>query len=88
MALATRTDKRADRKAGAPGGGRPGKRPSMLGTLWGSTVGKKAVMAVSGLILLGYLVAHLLGNLKIFFGPGEFNEYGHWLRTMGAPVLH
>lgn len=89
MALATRTDKRADRKAGGgPAGGRPGKRPSVLGTLWGSTVGKKAVMAVSGLILLGYLVAHLLGNLKIFFGPGEFNEYGHWLRTMGAPVLH
>lgn len=88
MALATRTDKRADRKAGDPGGGRPGRRPSVLGTLWGSTVGKKAVMAVSGLVLLGYLVAHLLGNLKIFFGPGEFNEYGHWLRTMGEPVLH
>lgn len=45
-------------------------------------------MAVSGLIMLGYLVAHMFGNLKIFFGPGEFNAYGHWLRTMGAPVLH
>ncbi|AOT62337.1 succinate dehydrogenase [Streptomyces fradiae ATCC 10745 = DSM 40063] len=45
-------------------------------------------MAVSGLILLGYLVAHVVGNLKVFFGPGEFNAYGHWLRTMGAPVLH
>ncbi|GAA4890653.1 succinate dehydrogenase cytochrome b subunit [Streptomyces coeruleoprunus] len=55
---------------------------------WGSTVGKKTVMALSGLILIGYLVAHVLGNLKVFFGPEEFNAYGHWLRTMGAPVLH
>jgi succinate dehydrogenase / fumarate reductase cytochrome b subunit len=45
-------------------------------------------MAVSGLILLGYLIAHVMGNLKVFFGPDEFNAYGHWLRTMGAPVLH
>ncbi|GGT13331.1 succinate dehydrogenase [Streptomyces purpureus] len=45
-------------------------------------------MAVSGLIMLGYLVAHVMGNLKVFFGPGEFNAYGHWLRTMGDPVLH
>lgn len=45
-------------------------------------------MAVSGLIMLGYLVAHVMGNLKVFFGPEEFNAYGHWLRVMGAPVLH
>lgn len=45
-------------------------------------------MAVSGLIMLGYLVAHVAGNLKVFFGPEEFNAYGHWLRVMGAPVLH
>ncbi|MEU4492274.1 succinate dehydrogenase cytochrome b subunit [Streptomyces sp. NBC_00210] len=45
-------------------------------------------MAVSGLIMLGYLLAHVMGNLKVFFGPEEFNGYGHWLRTMGEPVLH
>ncbi len=45
-------------------------------------------MAVSGLIMLGYLLAHVMGNLKVFLGPEEFNAYGHWLRTMGAPVLH
>jgi succinate dehydrogenase / fumarate reductase cytochrome b subunit len=45
-------------------------------------------MAVSGLIMLGYLVAHMLGNLKIFFGTDEFNGYAHWLRTMGEPLLH
>ncbi|MFP1627925.1 succinate dehydrogenase [Streptomyces sp. 5K101] len=72
MALATRTE----------------RQPSRTRTFWASTIGKKTVMAVSGLIMLGYLVAHMFGNLKIFFGPGEFNAYGHWLRTMGAPVLH
>ncbi len=60
----------------------------MTRTIWDSTVGKKTVMAVSGLIMLGYLVAHMIGNLKIFFGTSSFNEYAHWLRTLGAPVLH
>lgn len=45
-------------------------------------------MAVTGLLLLLYLVAHMLGNLKIFFGPAEFNDYAHWLRTVGEPFLH
>ncbi|MDJ0382812.1 succinate dehydrogenase cytochrome b subunit [Streptomyces sp. G-G2] len=72
MALATRT----------------GRRPSTTRTLWDSSVGKKTVMAVSGLIMLGYLVVHMFGNLKIFFGPEEFNGYAAWLRHMGAPVLH
>jgi succinate dehydrogenase / fumarate reductase, cytochrome b subunit len=51
-------------------------------------VGKKAVMAVTGLILLGFLVVHMMGNLKIFFGPGDFNGYAAWLRTIGEPFLH
>ncbi|WP_424210858.1 succinate dehydrogenase [Streptomyces sp. BI20] len=72
MALATRTP----------------RKPSLPRTLWDSTLGKKAVMAVSGLIMLGYLVLHMLGNLKIFFGAEEFNGYAHWLRTLGAPFLH
>ncbi|WP_405574453.1 succinate dehydrogenase [Streptomyces sp. NBC_01167] len=72
MALATRMD----------------RKPSPPRTFWGSTIGKKTVMAVSGLIMLGYLVAHVLGNLKVFFGPGEFNGYAHWLRTLGEPLLH
>lgn len=60
----------------------------MTRTLWNSTVGKKTIMAVSGLIMLGYLAVHMLGNLKIFFGPGEFDHYAHWLRTLGEPFLH
>ncbi|MFI0789713.1 succinate dehydrogenase [Streptomyces lydicus] len=72
MALDTRTD----------------RRPSLAATLWGSSVGKKTVMAVSGLIMLLYLVVHMIGNLKIFFGAAEFNHYAHWLRTVGEPFMH
>ncbi|MFF3766451.1 succinate dehydrogenase cytochrome b subunit [Streptomyces sp. NPDC001922] len=45
-------------------------------------------MAVTGVVMLLFLVSHMAGNLKVFFGPDEFNRYGAWLRTIGAPVLH
>jgi succinate dehydrogenase / fumarate reductase cytochrome b subunit len=44
-------------------------------------------MAVSGLILVGFLLAHMLGNLKIFFGATDFDGYAGWLRTIGEPAL-
>jgi succinate dehydrogenase / fumarate reductase cytochrome b subunit len=67
---------------------RPDRRPSMARTVWDSTIGKKTIMAVSGLIMLLYLIVHMYGNLKIFFGPDTFNGYAHWLRTVGEPFLH
>jgi succinate dehydrogenase / fumarate reductase cytochrome b subunit len=92
MALATRTDQgrtdppgKRDRERER---GKPPRKPFMILAIWQSTVGKKAVMAVSGLMMLSYLVVHMLGNLKIFFGPGDFNGYAHWLRTLGEPALH
>ncbi|MFK4071367.1 succinate dehydrogenase [Streptomyces sp. NPDC029674] len=57
-------------------------------SMWGSTVGKKAVMAASGLVMIAYLVVHMVANAKIFFGAAGFDAYGHWLRVMGEPVLH
>ena len=42
-------------------------------------------MAVTGVILFLFVVAHLLGNLKIFEGPAAFNAYAEGLRTVGAP---
>ena len=56
-------------------------------TLWRSTIGKKAVMAVTGLVMVLFLLVHMLGNLKIFFGPNDFDAYAAWLRTIGEPVL-
>ncbi|WP_083952065.1 succinate dehydrogenase cytochrome b subunit [Actinomadura rubrobrunea] len=55
--------------------------------IYRSTVGKKAVMAVTGAILVLYLIAHMVGNLKIFFGAEDFNHYAHWLRTIGTPAV-
>ena len=56
--------------------------------LWRSSIGKKAVVAVTGLIMVAFLLLHMLGNLKIFFGPTDFDGYAHWLRRIGEPVLH
>ncbi|MFJ9851945.1 succinate dehydrogenase cytochrome b subunit [Streptomyces sp. NPDC101150] len=67
---------------------RTDRRPSFAGLLWGSTIGKKTAMAVSGIVMLLYLVVHMLGNLKIFFGAGDFDAYAAWLRTIGEPFLH
>ncbi|NED80645.1 succinate dehydrogenase, partial [Streptomyces sp. SID11233] len=64
------------------------RRPSRTRMIWDSSVGKKTVMAVSGLLMLLYLIAHMYGNLKIFFGPGTFDDYAHWLRTVGEPFMH
>jgi len=50
-------------------------------------VGKKAVMAVTGLLLVLFLFAHMVGNLKIFFGESSFDQYAQWLREIGAPLL-
>jgi len=47
----------------------------------------KALMAVSGLIMIGYLLAHMYGNLKVFAGAESFNTYAHHLRTLGEPIL-
>ncbi|SEG98900.1 succinate dehydrogenase / fumarate reductase cytochrome b subunit [Nonomuraea solani] len=42
-------------------------------------------MAVTGAAMVGFLVLHMLGNLKIFFGRDSFNDYAHWLRTLLEP---
>ncbi|MEH0937036.1 succinate dehydrogenase cytochrome b subunit [Micromonospora psammae] len=52
-----------------------------------SSVGLKAVMAVSGIFLVLYLVAHMVGNLKVFTGATSFDHYAHWLRDIGKPLL-
>ena len=52
-----------------------------------SSVQLKFVMAVTGAILVLYLVAHMLGNLKIFFGEQALNTYAAWLREIGEPAL-
>ena len=49
---------------------------------WSTTIGKKAVMAVSGVVLAGFVAGHLLGNLQIFLGPDRFNGYARTLKSL------
>src|SRR4051794_41341273 len=67
---------------------RPVQAPAALPRrLYGSSVGKKVVMAVTGAVLVLYLVVHMIGDLKIFLGRTDFDHYAHWLRTIGEPPL-
>ncbi len=58
-----------------------------VAALYQTTVGKKVLMAVSGLILFLFVIGHMLGNLKVFEGPQAFNEYAEFLRTVGYPLV-
>src|SRR5207244_9433512 len=58
-----------------------------LAALWGTMVGKKVVMAVTGIVLVGFVIAHMLGNLKICLGAQAIDTYAAFLRTMGEPLF-
>jgi succinate dehydrogenase cytochrome b subunit len=50
-------------------------------TLFDTTVGKKAALAVSGVILFGFVIGHMLGNLQVLLGPEVFNAYGAGIKN-------
>ncbi|WP_405745226.1 hypothetical protein [Streptomyces canus] len=52
-----------------------------------STVTLKAAMAISGLIMVLFLLVHMYGDLKVFSGRAAFDDYARYLRTMGEPFL-
>ena len=54
---------------------------------WHTMIGKKVVMAITGIVLIGFVIAHMLGNLKIFAGPETINAYSRFLREVGMPEL-
>ena len=54
--------------------------------LWRSTIGKKIAMALSGLVLVGFLITHVLGNLLVFAGPAAINDYAAMLKSK-APLV-
>jgi succinate dehydrogenase / fumarate reductase cytochrome b subunit len=55
--------------------------------LYRSAVGKKYVMALTGIVIIGFVVAHMIGNLKLYFGAEDFNHYGEFLRELLVPIL-
>ncbi len=50
---------------------------------YASTVGKKVIMGVTGLIGIGFVILHSLGNLLVFRGPESINSYSHFLKSTG-----
>lgn len=74
----------------------PAKRKPFVLDLYGTAVGKKYVMAITGLIGIGFVVTHMIGNLKMYLGVvtesnGEraydIDIYGHFLRELLVPLL-
>jgi succinate dehydrogenase / fumarate reductase, cytochrome b subunit len=59
---------------------------NLLRSIWDSTIGKKVVMAVTGLIGIGFLISHVASNLQVFASPAKLDEYAVFLRTLG-PLL-
>jgi succinate dehydrogenase / fumarate reductase cytochrome b subunit len=65
-----------------------GERPSVgAAPVRTTSIQLKIVMALSGAVMLLYLVAHMIGNLKIFFGADAIDTYAAWLRTVGEPAV-
>ena len=55
---------------------------SSLAAIWTSSIGKKIIVALTGLFLVLFLAGHLVGNLLIFAGPEGFNTYAYFLHHM------
>ena len=71
-----------------------GEQPRLrwLREVWSSTLGKKIIVAITGVLLAAYVIAHALGNLKALQGAGDggpaaLDEYGSFLRSAGGPVI-
>jgi succinate dehydrogenase / fumarate reductase cytochrome b subunit len=66
---------------------KPRRRAPWPVEFYRSAVGKKWSMALSGIILMGFVIAHLIGNLKLYLGRGEIDLYGEALRNMPGHLL-
>jgi succinate dehydrogenase / fumarate reductase cytochrome b subunit len=49
-----------------------------------STIGKKVIMAVTGLLLVGFVIGHMLGHLQVFQSAEKYNAYAHFLQSLGG----
>ena len=57
---------------------------NLVGSFFGSSIGRKILMAITGVILIGFVTGHLLGNLQIFQDPDHLNGYAQFLNNLGA----
>jgi succinate dehydrogenase / fumarate reductase cytochrome b subunit len=65
----------------------PGRRKPFLVEIYQTGVGKKWVMAITGIALMAFVFGHAIGNLKMYLGPTEFNTYSEFLRELLVPIL-
>src|SRR3546814_552271 len=66
---------------------RPKRRAPWPVEFYRSGIGKTWVMAVTGLMIMGFVFFHAFGNLKVYFGAESFNHYGEFLRELLVPLL-
>ena len=64
----------------------PRTRKPFLLDLYGTAVGKKYAMAISGIALMGFVLFHMIGNLKMYFGAADLNEYAEFLKKLLYPL--
>jgi succinate dehydrogenase / fumarate reductase cytochrome b subunit len=57
-----------------------------LGSFFTSSIGKKLLMAGTGLVLFGFVTGHLIGNLQFFLEPVKINTYAHMLESLGGAL--
>ena len=55
--------------------------------LYSTALGKKYVMAITGLMMIGFVVFHMIGNLKMYLGAEDINHYSHFLQTLLYPIV-
>ena len=58
-----------------------------VASLYASSVGRKYVMALSGLAIFGFVIVHLIGTMKVFLGPEATDSYGEALRDLGGHLV-
>jgi succinate dehydrogenase / fumarate reductase cytochrome b subunit len=68
-----------------PGSAR--RRAPFVVELYRTALGKKYVMAITGIAWMGYVLAHMIGNLKAFLGPEDLDHYGEFLRELLVPIF-
>jgi succinate dehydrogenase / fumarate reductase cytochrome b subunit len=82
--MATKTVARGSNSPGEPRAKRKAPFPIEF---YRSALGKKYVMAITGIMLMGFVFAHMVGNLKMYIGPEDLNHYGEFLKELLYPIF-
>ncbi|MES2572006.1 MAG: succinate dehydrogenase cytochrome b subunit [Verrucomicrobiota bacterium] len=59
---------------------------NFITSFYSTSIGKKWIVALTGLVLIGYVIGHMAGNLQIFAGPEKINAYAAFLHSLPGPL--